>query len=210
MIKSKTSISIQTIVEGDIRSAKGYLILWRDGADILAEALLDPTRRARTWPLDLFEAAGLPRVAPLPKEKLQAPPSPMPAPHPRGAGNQGFERLALHVQSRHGFGVTTLVLLVTTLVLLVATLVLLFLPFPGLAAILVGQHHLPPEVPDHGGLRRSYQGATHDAHRLEHQGRCLELTHSRSPRFYAARLPGPVGPVGPVASTPPIAASMVA
>ena len=49
---------------GEVRSAAGYLILWRDGAGRLADALSDPWARARSWPLDLFEAVGLPPVAP--------------------------------------------------------------------------------------------------------------------------------------------------
>ena len=44
---------------GEIRSAKGYLILWHDGADRLADALHDPIARARRWPRDLFELAGV-------------------------------------------------------------------------------------------------------------------------------------------------------
>ena len=47
---------------GEIRSAKGYLILWHDGAEILADALTDPIARARACPVDLFEAAGEPAV----------------------------------------------------------------------------------------------------------------------------------------------------
>ena len=47
---------------GEIRSAKGYLILWHDGAGRLADALHDPIARARRWPRDLFELAGLPAV----------------------------------------------------------------------------------------------------------------------------------------------------
>ena len=44
---------------GEIRSAKGYLILWHDGAARLADALHDPIARARRWPRDLFELAGV-------------------------------------------------------------------------------------------------------------------------------------------------------
>ena len=44
---------------GEIRSAKGYLILWHDGAGRLADALDDPIARARRWPRDLFELAGV-------------------------------------------------------------------------------------------------------------------------------------------------------
>ena len=44
---------------GEIRSAKGYLILWHDGAGRLADALHDPVARARRWPRDLFELAGV-------------------------------------------------------------------------------------------------------------------------------------------------------
>ena len=47
---------------GEIRSAKGYLILWHDGAGHLADALHDPVARSRRWPCDLFELAGLPAV----------------------------------------------------------------------------------------------------------------------------------------------------
>ena len=47
---------------GEIRSAKGFLILWHDGAGHLAAALHDPIARSRTWPRDLFELAGLPAV----------------------------------------------------------------------------------------------------------------------------------------------------
>ena len=47
---------------GEIRSAKGYLILWHDGAGRLADALHDPIARARRWPRDLFELACLPSV----------------------------------------------------------------------------------------------------------------------------------------------------
>lgn len=47
---------------GEIRGAKGYLILWHDGAGRLADALQDPLARARRWPRDLFELAGLPAV----------------------------------------------------------------------------------------------------------------------------------------------------
>ena len=47
---------------GEIRSAKGYLILWHDGAGRLADALHDPIARSRCWPRDLFELAGLPAV----------------------------------------------------------------------------------------------------------------------------------------------------
>ena len=47
---------------GEVRSAKGYLILWHDGAGRLADALHDPIARARRWPRDLFELAGLPAV----------------------------------------------------------------------------------------------------------------------------------------------------
>ena len=47
---------------GEIRSARGYLILWHDGAGRLADALHDPVARARRWPRDLFELAGLPAV----------------------------------------------------------------------------------------------------------------------------------------------------
>ena len=47
---------------GEVRSAKGYLILWHDGAARLADALGDPIARARRWPRDLFELAGLPAV----------------------------------------------------------------------------------------------------------------------------------------------------
>jgi len=47
---------------GEIRSAKGYLILWHDGAGRLADALGDPIARSRRWPRDLFELAGLPAV----------------------------------------------------------------------------------------------------------------------------------------------------
>ena len=39
--------------------ARGYLILWHDGAEVLADALMDPPARSRRWPVDLFEAAGL-------------------------------------------------------------------------------------------------------------------------------------------------------
>ena len=44
--------------KGDIRST-GYIILWHDGADLLADALTDPIARSRSWPVDLFDAAGL-------------------------------------------------------------------------------------------------------------------------------------------------------
>ena len=44
---------------GEIRSARGYLILWHDGAGRLADALHDPVARARRWPRDLFELAGV-------------------------------------------------------------------------------------------------------------------------------------------------------
>ena len=44
---------------GEIRSARGYLILWHDGAGRLADALHDPVARARGWPRDLFELAGV-------------------------------------------------------------------------------------------------------------------------------------------------------
>ena len=44
---------------GEIRSAKGYLILWGDGPEILADALSDPIARSRRAPVDLFELAGL-------------------------------------------------------------------------------------------------------------------------------------------------------
>ena len=44
---------------GEIRSAKGYLILWYDGAGRLADALHDPVARSRRWPRDLFELAGV-------------------------------------------------------------------------------------------------------------------------------------------------------
>ena len=44
---------------GEVRSAKGYLILWHDGPEILADALEDPLRPTRSWPVDLFDAAGL-------------------------------------------------------------------------------------------------------------------------------------------------------
>ena len=47
---------------GEIRSAKGYLILWHDGAGCLADALHDPIARSKRWPRDLFELAGLPAV----------------------------------------------------------------------------------------------------------------------------------------------------
>ena len=47
---------------GEVRSAKGYLILWHDGAGRLADALDDPIAQARRWPRDLFELAGLPAV----------------------------------------------------------------------------------------------------------------------------------------------------
>lgn len=47
---------------GEIRSARGFLILWHDGAGRLAAALHDPIARSRTWPHDLFELAGLPAV----------------------------------------------------------------------------------------------------------------------------------------------------
>ena len=47
---------------GEIRSAKGYLILWHDGAGRLADALRDPVARSCRWPRDLFELAGLPAV----------------------------------------------------------------------------------------------------------------------------------------------------
>ena len=47
---------------GEVRSAKGYLILWHDGAGHLADALHDPVARSRRWPRDLFELAGLPAV----------------------------------------------------------------------------------------------------------------------------------------------------
>ena len=47
---------------GEIRSAKGYLILWHDGPEILADALGDPIARARRFPRDLWEMAGLPAV----------------------------------------------------------------------------------------------------------------------------------------------------
>ena len=47
---------------GEVRSAKGYLILWHDGAEILADALTDPIARSRACPVDLFEAAGEPAV----------------------------------------------------------------------------------------------------------------------------------------------------
>ena len=44
---------------GEIRSDRGYLILWGDGAAVLADALSDPIARSRTLPADLFEAAGV-------------------------------------------------------------------------------------------------------------------------------------------------------
>ena len=44
---------------GEIRSAKGFLILWGDGPAILADALGDPIARSRRWPVDLFDAAGV-------------------------------------------------------------------------------------------------------------------------------------------------------
>ena len=47
---------------GEIRSARGYLILWHDGAGRLADTLHDPIARSRRWPRDLFELAGLPAV----------------------------------------------------------------------------------------------------------------------------------------------------
>ena len=47
---------------GDIRSAKGYLILWYDGVGRLAATIDDPIARARSFPCDLFELAGLPAV----------------------------------------------------------------------------------------------------------------------------------------------------
>ena len=47
---------------GEIRSAKGYLILWGDGPAILADALGDPIARARRFPADLWSLKGLPAV----------------------------------------------------------------------------------------------------------------------------------------------------
>ena len=44
---------------GETRGANGYLILWGHAPDVLADALTDPIARARTWPADLFEAAGV-------------------------------------------------------------------------------------------------------------------------------------------------------
>ena len=44
---------------GEVRSAKGYLILWHDGAGHLADALHDPAARSHRWPRDLFELAGV-------------------------------------------------------------------------------------------------------------------------------------------------------
>ena len=44
---------------GEVHSAKGYLILWHDGAGRLADALHDPVARSRRWPRDLFELAGV-------------------------------------------------------------------------------------------------------------------------------------------------------
>ena len=44
---------------GETRGANGFLILWGHAPDVLADALTDPIARARTWPDDLFEAAGV-------------------------------------------------------------------------------------------------------------------------------------------------------
>ena len=44
---------------GEVRSAKGYLILWNHGAEILADALEDPLRPTRSWPVDLFDLSGV-------------------------------------------------------------------------------------------------------------------------------------------------------
>ena len=44
---------------GEIRSGKGYLVLWHDGAERLAEEIQTGPRDGRTFPADLFDAAGI-------------------------------------------------------------------------------------------------------------------------------------------------------
>jgi len=44
---------------GEIRSAKGYLILWHDGAGRLANAQGNLIARLRRWPRDLVKLYGL-------------------------------------------------------------------------------------------------------------------------------------------------------
>lgn len=44
---------------GEVRGAKGYLLLWQDGARLLLDALDARQRHHRPFPRDLFEAAGL-------------------------------------------------------------------------------------------------------------------------------------------------------
>lgn len=44
---------------GELRSGKGYLVLWHDGAERLAEEVQTGPRDGRRFPADLFEAAGI-------------------------------------------------------------------------------------------------------------------------------------------------------
>ena len=81
---------------GEVRSAKGYLILWHDGAVRLADALGDPIARSRRWPRDLFELAGLPAVTS---------PAPIKTPtytyKPSDQSRRTWARAALELQLEH-------------------------------------------------------------------------------------------------------------
>ena len=76
---------------GEVRSAKGYLILWHNGAGRLADALHDPVARSRRWPRDLFELAGLPAVT-LPGAVKTPPTATSPATNPGRPGRRPPQR----------------------------------------------------------------------------------------------------------------------
>ena len=44
---------------GQVRGARGYLVLWDNAADILADAIASPSKSSSPFPSSLFEAAGL-------------------------------------------------------------------------------------------------------------------------------------------------------
>ena len=62
---------------GQVRGAKGYLILWDNAADILADALSSPARTSSPFPATLFEAAGIEEPSPSYKPSTRRPDDPL-------------------------------------------------------------------------------------------------------------------------------------
>ena len=62
---------------GQVRGARGYLVLWNDAAERLADAIASPPKRSVPFPSNLFEAAGIEEPGPSFKPTRQAPADPL-------------------------------------------------------------------------------------------------------------------------------------